>query len=43
MCKEMQVIPGNKGLDPIRITGKNGGSRRRRGHKGSLTPKKLRF
>jgi hypothetical protein len=31
MCKEMPVIPVSKVVDPKRIIGKNGGSRRRRG------------
>jgi hypothetical protein len=31
MCKEFQVIPVNKVVDPKRIIGKNGGPRRRRG------------
>jgi hypothetical protein len=30
MSKEMLVIPVNKVVDPKRIIGKNGGSRRRR-------------
>jgi hypothetical protein len=34
MCKEMPVIPVNKVVDPKRISGKNGGLRRRRGTKG---------
>jgi hypothetical protein len=30
MCKELPVIPVNKVVDPKRIIGINGGSRRRR-------------
>jgi hypothetical protein len=30
MCKELPVIPVNKVVDPKRILGKHGGSRRRR-------------
>jgi hypothetical protein len=33
MYKEMPVIPVNKVVDPIRIIGKNGGLRSRRGTK----------
>jgi hypothetical protein len=35
----MPVIPVYKVVDPKRIIGKNGGPRRRRGTKGSLTKK----
>jgi hypothetical protein len=31
MCKELQVIPVNKVVDPKRTIGKNGGPRRKRG------------
>jgi hypothetical protein len=31
MCKEMPVVPVDRGLDKKRIIGKNGGPRRRRG------------
>jgi hypothetical protein len=34
MCKVMLVIPVNKGVEPKRIIGKNGGPRRRRGTRG---------
>jgi hypothetical protein len=34
MCKEMQVIFINRVVDPKRITGKNGGPRRRIGTRG---------
>jgi hypothetical protein len=36
----MPVIPVNKVVDQKRIIGKNGGPRRRKRHKGSLTQKK---
>jgi hypothetical protein len=39
MCKALPVIPVNKVVDPKRIIGKIGGLRRRRGARGSLTPK----
>jgi hypothetical protein len=39
LCKEMPVIPVNKVVDPKRIIGKNGGPRRRRGTRGTLTQK----
>jgi hypothetical protein len=34
MCKEIPVIPVNRVVDKKRITGKNGGPRRRRGTRG---------
>jgi hypothetical protein len=34
MCKEMQVIPVNRVVDPKRIIGKNGGLRKRIGTRG---------
>jgi hypothetical protein len=34
MCKEMPFTHVNKGVDPKRIIGKNGGLRRRRGTRG---------
>jgi hypothetical protein len=34
MCKEIPVIPVNKAVGPIRIIGKNGGPKRRRGTRG---------
>jgi hypothetical protein len=34
MCKEMPVITVNKVVDQIRIIGKNGGPRKRRGTTG---------
>jgi hypothetical protein len=37
MCKEMPVIAVDRVVDKKRIIGKNGGPRRRRGTKGSLT------
>jgi hypothetical protein len=39
MCKEMPVIAVDRVVDNKRIIGKNGGPRRRRGTKGSLTQK----
>jgi hypothetical protein len=34
MCKEMQVIPVHRVVEPKRIIRKNGGPRRRRGTRG---------
>jgi hypothetical protein len=39
MCKEMQVIPVSRVVDPKRIIGKNGGPRRRKGTIGVADPK----
>jgi hypothetical protein len=40
MCKAMPVILVNRVVYPNRIVRKNGGPRRRRGTRLSLTPKK---
>jgi hypothetical protein len=41
MCKELLLIPVNRVVDKKRIIGKNGGLRRRRGIRGSLTKNML--